>query len=384
MPLEVGNLLFMAVLLGTLVVSLGLGMLALAAWSRGARLLRFVPRQPVPWGPIGLVVCSLLIGLQVTAWLATVAGEGAEFSREEFVPAAVGNMIVLAVVLVGGLLWVRVVHGATAADLGVVWRAAQIGRDLVLGLLACGLALAPVYAIQFMLVLVFHWEPSHDLFDALQDPESLTVIVVSVVAAVIAAPLFEEVYFRLFLQGWLERLEMENCGLRRRGRWRFAGDGLTSTEREPEEIGDAPPGVAEDPPPSTGWRLPSHSPDGSGLESPATAGSGNGNPFLAPAAESLPGQLAQPLTIPGYEEADLPATGLLGLPYGWFPILVSSALFALAHIGQGPSPIPLFFLALVLGYLYQRTHRIMPCIAMHFAFNSYSLVLLWLQGGPAA
>ena len=39
---------------------------------------------------------------------------------------------------------------------------------------------------------------------------------------------------------------------------------------------------------------------------------------------------------------------------------VSAAIFAFMHLGQGPAPIPLFFLAIGLGYLYRQTHRATP------------------------
>ena len=52
-------------------------------------------------------------------------------------------------------------------------------------------------------------------------------------------------------------------------------------------------------------------------------------------------------------------------------------LFGLAHVGYGPDPIPLFLLALVLGYTYQRTHRIVPSIVTHALFNGMSLFALW-------
>jgi membrane protease YdiL (CAAX protease family) len=60
-------------------------------------------------------------------------------------------------------------------------------------------------------------------------------------------------------------------------------------------------------------------------------------------------------------------------------------LFAGAHWSHGPDPIPLFFFALVLGYLYQRTRRILPCVVVHFLLNSCSLAALWLDiyGGAA-
>lgn len=66
-------------------------------------------------------------------------------------------------------------------------------------------------------------------------------------------------------------------------------------------------------------------------------------------------------------------------PRGRWPIYISSFLFALAHLGQGGSPIPLFFLAIALGYLYQHTHRIVPCIVLHMLFNAFAMTLLGLQ-----
>jgi membrane protease YdiL (CAAX protease family) len=67
-----------------------------------------------------------------------------------------------------------------------------------------------------------------------------------------------------------------------------------------------------------------------------------------------------------------------GLPHGWLPIGISSLLFALAHFGHGTDPVPLFLLALMLGYTYQRTHHIVPCIVTHMLFNLVSLIALGL------
>jgi membrane protease YdiL (CAAX protease family) len=62
---------------------------------------------------------------------------------------------------------------------------------------------------------------------------------------------------------------------------------------------------------------------------------------------------------------------------GWAPILVSSALFALMHVNHGPAAVPLFLYALMLGYLYFRTHRLLPSIVAHAALNAFSMVQLW-------
>jgi membrane protease YdiL (CAAX protease family) len=63
-------------------------------------------------------------------------------------------------------------------------------------------------------------------------------------------------------------------------------------------------------------------------------------------------------------------------PSAWWPMAVSSALFAVAHQGQGYAQAPLFVLAMFLGYLYRQTHRLLPCFAAHAAFNGFSLAMV--------
>ncbi len=61
------------------------------------------------------------------------------------------------------------------------------------------------------------------------------------------------------------------------------------------------------------------------------------------------------------------------------PILFSSMLFALVHIGSGPDVVPIFFLALGLGYLYRQTHSIWPGFIVHTLLNAWSMVALVLM-----
>jgi membrane protease YdiL (CAAX protease family) len=63
------------------------------------------------------------------------------------------------------------------------------------------------------------------------------------------------------------------------------------------------------------------------------------------------------------------------IPAGALPIATSSAVFAAQH--GGADPIPLFFFALVLGYLYHQTHRIWPSLVVHMALNGLTTVVLW-------
>ena len=59
------------------------------------------------------------------------------------------------------------------------------------------------------------------------------------------------------------------------------------------------------------------------------------------------------------------------------PIVASAALFAAVH--SWPDAISLFLLALALGWLYQRTHRLMPSVVLHLCLNATSMALLWLS-----
>jgi len=47
-------------------------------------------------------------------------------------------------------------------------------------------------------------------------------------------------------------------------------------------------------------------------------------------------------------------------------------------IDCAPDPVPLFFLALALGVLYHRTHRLAPSLVLHMAFNATSVIGLLL------
>lgn len=73
-----------------------------------------------------------------------------------------------------------------------------------------------------------------------------------------------------------------------------------------------------------------------------------------------------------------------GLLQGWLEargwnhgaIVFTSLFFAVMHWGHGMAPVPLFFFSLGLGWLYQRTHRLLPSIVVHFCLNACSLMLL--------
>jgi membrane protease YdiL (CAAX protease family) len=74
------------------------------------------------------------------------------------------------------------------------------------------------------------------------------------------------------------------------------------------------------------------------------------------------------------EEATVEARRLRMLP-----VVVSSAVFAGMHYSHGVAWIPLFFFALALGYLYQRSRSLVAPIVLHMSLNASSMTMLWLS-----
>jgi membrane protease YdiL (CAAX protease family) len=66
-------------------------------------------------------------------------------------------------------------------------------------------------------------------------------------------------------------------------------------------------------------------------------------------------------------------------PGGVWPVVASSFLFAAAHTGQGAAPIPLFFLALGLGWLYRQTGSLVAPIVVHCVLNLMTLTANFLD-----
>jgi len=73
--------------------------------------------------------------------------------------------------------------------------------------------------------------------------------------------------------------------------------------------------------------------------------------------------------------------GLLVFSAVTAPVLVLQYALTRIELSQhfAADPIPLFFFALALGAIYYRTHRIVPAIVTHMAFNATNLALAWLQ-----
>ncbi|MCC7476202.1 MAG: CPBP family intramembrane metalloprotease [Pirellulales bacterium] len=346
---EIGDRWLLAFVSTTMLVSLATCLLLVAKWIRGP-LLAYEPRRQVPWGAVGAVLALLFVSMAIVSAVALgeqkPTGELPAIHAAERPAESIPSLhLVMSqapeVLLVGGVLGLFVVYlGAGPRDLGLPSGFRVLAYDVGIGIVAGVAALAPTLLLQGMLMRFLGSPPSesgHPLVSLLRSGKpDVALMVVGAFIALVIAPVCEEFMFRVMLQGWLERWE---AGVVRKTAACLAGVAGVPVEMA---ASDRPVGAGE---------------GGANIE---------GGLVMAWVEERPPS-----------EERPPPVLGVFGWPYGLFPIAVSAVLFGLAHFGYGPDPIPLFGLGLVLGYLYQRTHRVVPCMVAHAVFNAYSMVALW-------
>lgn len=193
----------------------------LFSWSHFASRLwnghPVLPRRRqrrVPWSLDGAALASLFL---FGAMISLFAGP-AEVAEE---PIAIGyivvfaqlsTLLVFASIAVCWLLMRYQTPGITQADFGLADSEEQQVRDMGLGVLAFSVMLPMVYGANALLMAVFGAPTAHPAIKNLMTDPSTETIVSAVVLAVISAPLFEELAFRVLLQGGLQRLA-------RRGEW---------------------------------------------------------------------------------------------------------------------------------------------------------------------
>jgi len=369
---------------------------AVACWLRIVsrqepidKWMTFSPRQPVPWGlfDLGLVVVlffagqglvlavmvstgAALEGTPLDPGSAAVESNGVSNEPDRTEPAAdpndsdppstndsgrkrrqhptaaglsiafLANSLATILVLLLAIVAIRVRCGATSTDLG--WSSAFSKGDLVTGVVAFLMVAGPTFLVQMIATFILEPKDEHPLITMLREDNRWSLFALAAFSAVIVAPVAEEFLFRVFFQGWLENVANQ--------RWLQVSLMFGSSEppqfaqgnslRPNAGIADATLGEPQKPQDVT----------------PVLAEPGAVNPYQPPPildAERQPDQdMASPVKKPR-----------------WWPIFVSSLLFAGMHVGHGADPIPLFFLALALGYLYQQTHRVLPCIILHMPNN---------------
>ncbi len=317
-------------------LALALGSMAVWAWAlsqiaANRPLLPRLPRRNVPWR--GLEV-AVVIGLMMLGPTIQLAGNffGFETVGEE----AKSQSITLDILVISSLLMLvfvalivivlRVIRRASWEDMGI--GGGRVAGEIGIGAVGFLAALLPVYSILYGIALIYPVdEAQHQILRLLKDNQDAATVAAALFSAVIVAPIVEEFLFRAFFQGWLE------------ARF-FQGDDETQpklTNLVTDNRGDNPYSSPADP-----------LPGGDGLRA------------IVEKNESTLYHVPNPV---------------LAIP----PILISSTLFAAAHFDNWPAPIPLFALAVILGTIYHRTHRLLPCVVLHMLFNGLSLALVWYE-----
>ncbi len=324
------------------IAALAIG-LCLAAWSiatgrvaSGKPLLSQEPRRPAAWGFLDVFVAFALLQSaplagEFVAWILpqVVDASGSASTAEAAIQLA--NSLAALVAMAASVLFVILRTGARLRDLGFDLR--QALRDVRLGLVALVMIGPIVYGIQALLVYYYKFESEHPLLENVREhPDAVTIVSVFV-AALVVAPLVEEFLFRVLLQGWMERVATLRSGLMS---W-IMGEPPPPSSTAADEIAVSPPDASN---------------------------------------------------VPAVDKPKAPSVDVQPQPSffaRWLPIVCSAGVFALLHLGHGPDPIPLFVFALALGYLYQRTGRILPSLTLHFLLNGVSLVMLMIEVyGPKA
>lgn len=336
-------------------VAFALTVTAAIAARRMATLGELVPYQPGPRAKCGLLEFAIAFGaLIVGQFVGYAIAEYVAGSASDQPAPVVASDLPVESVEPGGVTprldaptLIGVSVGAILAVLAVylLWRfmldrgprtLAQTNRvstfaaDVGLGFWAFLMSATPVYGLQALL-MEFYPE-RHEILDRLDNGIDPAIFAAAAFSAVIAAPVTEEIVLRGFL---LTALAHVRLGLPASwGRALFGAPVATPLDA-PEETIDEP---------------------------------------------------AHELPVAFRERGGTPGEGfrrtLAGI--GSFPVVASSAVFALLHLGQGPAPIPLFFFSLMLGYLYRQTGRVTPSVVAHFALNGTTIFLTGLSAlnGP--
>jgi membrane protease YdiL (CAAX protease family) len=162
-------------------------------WRQGLPLVARRIHDDVPWQGSDVLVVVLL----AVACMAVVGGTaGRDPPLDHLLAANVLGTSVAAMLAIGWL----VARGATAADLGFV--SGHVAADGRLALGGLALVLAPLLALASALHQLVPYE--HSVVEFLTNRRDPWAVGLVIAAAVVAAPLAEELFFRRILQGWLE------------------------------------------------------------------------------------------------------------------------------------------------------------------------------------
>lgn len=355
-----------------LLVILGLFGAVVLAWIWAVLQFAFsgrvVPRfdpHVVPWG--GKSVLAALVGwlaiqmLVLSLFLFATRGTFAR-PREGQLPltpaemmtnSALQNAVVL--VLIPALLAVT----ARARPRDFVRLDRRSGWQVLQGMLAWPLATPMVYGAMLLAVRIWGKE-SHPLENAIRGDAAGSKAIIFLVAGVILAPMAEELIFRGVLLGWLDRLIL----------------GPRPGVDIAQDVHDEAPSIAQ--------------PEADEV-SAVGLDAGDDDRLDPLPLDQQDRPVDDPYTPPRSELNSGGDVALAAEPrlrgraaaYLWLANIGVSLLFATLHYTVWPTPVPIFFLSLVLGMLYQRTGSLVAPVALHMTFNGISTALMFLTLGAS-
>ncbi|MEZ6116940.1 MAG: CPBP family intramembrane glutamic endopeptidase [Pirellulaceae bacterium] len=305
----------------------------------------------VPWNWFVLLVIALTFlvvigGCQLVAMLLLGLDPG------EFDPTTATPFQHFAVIMAfsAGMLV------STVIGFGLVWSftrcpfvslglsLSRIRVDARIALVAFAMLIVPTLLCQLALVQMLPTSPEHPFVKIIKDSQNGILLWGIAFAAIVAAPMSEEFLFRVMLQGWLERILVPPSSAAIIPTGEVANIQLAETSESSTSLDE--------------------------ISSERFSPPDQGNPFLPPHESAVPATSCEAAVT----DINAGQTQFRGV-VNWLPILISSTLFAMAHLGQGPPPIPLFILAVGLGYLYQKTRRIWPSLIVHALVNSLAVAV---------
>lgn len=303
---------------------LGLLLVAsLALWTKlGIKFGKGVPplenrlRDPCPLGFLDLLIVFGMGWILAPTATVVILGfsdivafdKDASVEDRAVVSFTIGTCQLLAVLICMAGFWRRY---SRASAFG--WQKGYWKTDIKTGVIAFVLIFPPVILLQFLISKLIPY--SHDTIAMLKESQSFFQVAASWFTAVLIAPIWEEFFFRVVLQGWLQRLG----------------------NMEPEDFSHLIMGGC------FSNKSPVLGADDRSKESRATGGK-----------------------------------VLFDSSLRWIPTFISAFLFAAMHNGQGGAHVSLFFFAVGLGYLYRQTGSLIPCVIVHFLLNLQTMFWITL------
>ncbi len=319
--------------------------LYLAGLPRGSML---VPTRPCPLPPWGALFSlgAILLYMVITSVVLGLFIQSRMFQRDEILGHILATMIGSS--LSAGLVLFSLVrlHGRYSifTALGLTERGPRaVLIQIVRGMVCYLLLYFPITWIFFLAQSIWDANP-HAVEALLEEPtESGTLVALTFVSVGIVAPVVEEFLFRgVLLGGLAATLTRSFEGNLRRPR---TDEELDSPATEVTDRARANAGVAVLADPTSPYE-----------------------PWSPPRSES------QSIPIPWTRPIQR-----VGLVWFWIANLMVAMLFAALHITEWPAPVPLFFLALALGWLYRKSGSLVLVIAAHATLNLISLGVLLIR-----